>query len=47
MGTSGASGRNLTLNLGGERYQVGADNGTIDRLTAYVSREALRKGGRR
>ena len=44
--TSG-SGHNLTLNLGGERYQVGADNGTIDRLTAYVSREALRKGGRR
>jgi len=42
-----ASGRNLTLVLGNERFQVGAGDDTIDRLTAYVSREALRKGGRR
>ncbi|MBL0307649.1 MAG: tape measure protein [Chitinophagaceae bacterium] len=42
-----AAARNLTLVLGGERYEVGAGNETIDRLTSYVSREALRKGGRR
>ncbi len=42
-----ASGRNLTLVLGGERFQVGAGNDTIDRLASFVSREALRKGGRR
>ena len=42
-----ASGRNLTLVLGNERFQVGAGDDTIDRLTSFVSREALRKGGRR
>ena len=41
------SGKNLTLVLGGERYQVGASDNTIDQLTSFVSREALRKGGRR
>lgn len=41
------SGKNLTLVLGGERYQVGASDNTIDQLTNFVSREALRKGGRR
>jgi len=46
-GTGTSSGKNLTLVLGGERYTVGASNDTIDRLTSFVSREALRKGGRR
>jgi hypothetical protein len=41
------SGRNLTLNLGGERYDVGASNDVIGRLEDHVRREALRKGGRR
>lgn len=42
-----AAARNLTLVLDGQRYEVGAGNDTIDRLTNFVSREALRKGGRR
>lgn len=41
------TGKNLTLVLGGERYQVGAGNDVIEQLTAHVQREALRKGGRR
>lgn len=41
------AGRNLTLNLGGERYDVGASNDVIGRLEDHVRREALRKGGRR
>jgi len=46
--SAGASaGKNLTLVLDGERYAAGASNDTIDRLTAFVSREALRKGGRK
>jgi tape measure domain-containing protein len=40
-------GRNLTLNLGGERYELGASNDVIGRLERHVAREALRKGGRR
>jgi len=44
---SGNSLRNLTLNLGGERYDVGASNDVIDRLEDHVRRQALRKGGRR
>lgn len=46
-GARESSGKNLTLVLGGERYAVGASNDTIERLTSFVSREALRKGGRR
>jgi len=46
-GAGASTGKNLTLVLGGERYTVGASNDTIDRLTSFVSREALRKGGRR
>ncbi len=47
-GAPGAgSGRNLTLVLDGQRYIAGTDNDTLDRLTAFVSREALRKGGRK
>lgn len=47
-GAPGAgSGRNLTLVLDGQRYTAGTDNDTLDRLTAFVSREALRKGGRK
>jgi tape measure domain-containing protein len=46
-GAGQQSGNNLTLVLGGERYQVGAGNDVIDQLTAHVQREALRKGGRR
>ena len=45
-GVSG-SGKNLTLVMDGQRYQVGADDATLDRLADHVSREALRKGGRR
>lgn len=41
------SGRNLTLVLDGQRFPAGASDDTIDRLTAFVSREALRKGGRK
>ena len=44
---SQAAARNLTLVLDGQRYGVSAGNDTVDRLAAYVSREALRKGGRR
>lgn len=44
---SAGAGRNLTLNLGGERYDVGASNDVIGRLEDHVRREALRKGGRR
>ena len=46
-GAGAAAGKNLTLVLDGQRYQASASNDTIDRLTAFVSREALRKGGRR
>jgi len=46
-GAGASASKNLTLVLGGERYTVGASNDTIDRLTSFVSREALRKGGRR
>ena len=42
-----SAGKNLTLVLDGQRYAAGASNDTIDRLTAFVSREALRKGGRK
>lgn len=47
MGGAAGAGKNLTLVLDGQRYQVGASNDTIGRLTDFVSREALRKGGRR
>lgn len=46
-GAGSSAGKNLTLVLDGQRYQAGASNDTIDRLTSFVSREALRKGGRR
>lgn len=42
-----SSSRNLTLVLGNERFGVSAGNDVIGRLEAHVSREALRKGGRR
>ena len=47
MGGAAGAGKNLTLVLDGQRYQAGASNDTIDRLTDFVSREAMRKGGRR
>lgn len=39
--------RNLTLVLGNERYGVSAEDDVIGRLSDFVSREALRKGGRK
>jgi hypothetical protein len=43
----GHASRNLTLVLGNERFGVSAGDDVIGRLEAHVSREALRKGGRR
>lgn len=37
--------RNLTLVLDGQRFAASAGNDTIERLTTFASREALRKGG--
>jgi hypothetical protein len=45
--SSGRASRNLTLVLGNERFGVSAGDDVIGRLEAHVSREALRKGGRR
>jgi hypothetical protein len=46
MSSSRAS-RNLTLVLGNERFGVSAADDVIGQLESHVSREALRKGGRR
>jgi hypothetical protein len=45
--SSGRASRNLTLVLGNERFGVSAADDVIGQLESHVSREALRKGGRR
>ncbi len=44
-GRSGGSTVNLSLD--GHRYQMQASESVVNQLSAYVSREALRKGGRK
>jgi len=46
-GSSQSSGSTVNLSIDGNRFAMNASAGVVDQIKAYVSREALRKGGRR